>query len=266
MLDWDDRKARWRQRWRRWQARWAAWRQRREAAAAARLVRRQRMIDQIVENGIQAAVAKTLLGNMSGDIIARLLEELWRQKAPELQQRALAQVRDEHQHALQASEEALRDRYAAQRKALEHELSQQEEVLYAKLDRDLQQEYGDRLATLRAQRTAARARAEQAEAQLVFLLTQLLHEERRRYLADSHIERLDLAGLNAIVHRHGWAIRSAARPSERAVKVMLGPNRVETHHVFWLVHVDPARPPVDEPDEDEPADAPALPPAAEGGG
>jgi hypothetical protein len=49
------------------------------------------------------------------------------------------------------------------------------------------------------------------------------------------------------------------------VKVMLGPNRMADRHIFWLERVDPSRPPVDETGDEEPEEAPELPPAAEGG-
>src|SRR5215831_9062454 len=62
--------------------------------------------------------------------------------------------------------------------------------------RRLDEDMGDRLLQLRTTREGWKARAQAAEAQLVFVLEQLLSEERKRYLADSHIEKLDLSGLN----------------------------------------------------------------------
>jgi hypothetical protein len=224
-------------------------------------------MDDTIETGVQHALARTVLEKSSRELREALLAEVWVQHREALQQQALEAVREEHRHELAAREEALKDRFAQERKVLERELAQQEDVLYAKLTQDFTEEYGDRIGRLKQTRESWKARAEAAEAQLVFLLQQLLHEERRRYLADSHVEKLDLAGLNNILHRHGWAIRSAARPSERVVKTMLGPNRLVDHHIFWLEHVDPSRPPVEESDdEEEPEDTPALPPAAEGGG
>jgi hypothetical protein len=273
MLDWDDRKARWRHRWSRWRARWTGnfgrilpMSARGEKAAAIRATGRTRM-DDTIEAGIEQALARTVLEKSSRELREALLAEVWAQHREALQQQAVEAVRSEHQHELARLEEALRDRFARERQGLEHELEGELERRWQAEQRRLDEDMGERLQRLRQTRESWKARAEAAESQLTFLLTQLLSEERRRYLRDSHIEKLDIVGLNGILHRHGWAIRSAARPSERVVKTMLGPNRVEDRHVFWIARVDPGRPPVEEDDEEEePEDTPSLPPAAEGGG
>jgi len=218
-------------------------------------------MDDRIEAGVQQALARVVLQNGSPELHQVLLDEVWRQREGELTTRALAQVREAHQHELRASEEALRDRYARERKALERELEGELDRRWQAEQRRLDEDMGERLARLRTTREGWKARAEAAEAQLVFLLEQLLSEERKRYVADYHVERFDLAGLNAVLAPHGWAIRRAARPSERVVKTMLGPNQVADRHVFWLVRVDPERAPVED-DEEEPEDTPALPPAA----
>jgi hypothetical protein len=234
------------------------------------------MDDPRIEAGVQEALARTVLEKSSKELREALLAVLWAEHREALERQALEAIRAEHQHELARLEEAVKDRAAQERQALERELAQEEERLYAKLTQDFTEEYGERLQRLRQTRESWKARAEAAESQLVFLIQQLLSEERRRYLRDSHVEKLDLGGLNGILHRHGWAIRSAARPSERVVKTMLGPNRLEDRHVFWIEHVDPGRPPVEEDDEEEePAETPSLPPprledrrgdVAEGGG
>jgi hypothetical protein len=269
MLDWDDRKARWRHRWSRWRARWTGnfgsmlpMSARGEKAAAIRATGRTRM-DDTIETGVQQALARTVLEKSSRELREALLAEVWAQHREALQQQAFEAVRREHQHELARLEEALRDRFARERQGLEHELEAELERRWQAEQHRLEEDMGERLQRLRTTREGWKARAEAAEAQLVFLIQQLLSEERRRYLRDSHVEKLDLSGLNGILHRHGLAIRAAARPSERVVKTMLGPNRLEDRHVFWIERVDPSRPPVEEDDEDEPADTPALPPAAE---
>jgi hypothetical protein len=214
-----------------------------------------------IEAGVQQALARTVLEKSSRELREALLAEVWAQHREALEQQAFEAVRAEHAHALAAREEALKDRYAQERKQLEHELENELERRWQTEQRRLDEDMGERLQRLRQTREGWKARAEAAEAQLVFLLTQLLSEERRRYLRDSHVEKLDLSGLNRLLAPHGWAIRAAARPSERVVKTMLGPNRLEDRHVFWLEHVDPERAPVDEDEDDEEAaeTPPALP-------
>src|SRR5215831_8102869 len=168
--------------WRRWRARWTArWaaRTRRNLKIPMESFGRTRMDDRI-EAGVQQALARVVLQNGSPELHQVLLDEVWRQREGELTTRALAQVREAHQHELRASEEALRDRYARERKALERELEGELDRRWQAEQRRLDEDMGERLARLRTTREGWKARAEAAEAQLVFLLEQLLSEERKR--------------------------------------------------------------------------------------
>jgi hypothetical protein len=86
--------------------------------------------------------------------------------------------------------------------------------------------------------TAAAAARDQATALLVSLVTQLVAEKRKRYLADSHITELDLIALNQVLAPQGLQIRSEFRHSERQVACTLK-NGMGQRTVFWREAVKP---------------------------
>jgi hypothetical protein len=270
MADWWDHKQRWRRRWLRWhgrlQDRLEAWRQRRQAAAEVRMARRRRRMDDVIEEGIQQALTKTLLSQMSGDVLDRLLAEVWAQHREELQAQALDAVREEHRQALEDLQERLRDGVAQERRQLERDADALVEQGIRDGIADEKLDYEDRLAELRGQRNQAREQRDMASHLLLELVRQLLGP-KPVYLSSHGVAELDLYRLNTVLSRHGLRVKSRKTVSERQVQTRLDLTRVEPRTVFWLesVPVGTSPAPDEDDEEDTPAEpVPALPPAAEG--
>jgi hypothetical protein len=239
-----------------------------EQAAAARGVRRERMIDQVVEEGIQQAIAKTLLGQMSGDVVERLLQELWARHREALESQALETVRREHQRELEGLKERVRDEAARERKQLEHELENELDQRWNAEQHRLDEEMGDRIARLKQARNAWKGRAERAERLLAGLLLQLLEEGRKTYVHDCGLRQWSVYELNEVLALFGWRIRSEARPTERSVLTQLKPDAAPVPRaVFWVERCNPEAPTIidDEEDDEETAETPPALPAAESG-
>src|SRR5688500_8478976 len=67
---------------------------------------------------------------------------------------------------------------------------------------------------LREARNEARTHAQQAEAQLVALVQQLLPSDKKVYLHSSGMRQLDLAGLNTVIARVGLVVKARLTYSE----------------------------------------------------
>jgi hypothetical protein len=225
-------------------------------------------VDEVIKEGVEAAVAKTLLANMSGDVVAHLLRQLWQERGDALRADALAQVQAEQQQTLVSLKEQLRDEAARERKALTTELEWELERRYRAQEQELDAEMASRIGRLKQARDTARQERDRAEQLLMALVTQLVSPQAKRYLADAGVSELDVVRLNQVVGKFGVRVRCERRETERQVKVRLkeeGP--MVTRAAFWWEECAPTTEPVIlDDDEEETEDTPALPPAAEGGG
>jgi len=79
-------------------------------------------------------------------------------------------------------------------------------------------------------------------------------------LKSFHIEEFDQYAINAILHKHGWRVRSKETFSERTVKTKLKEGHWAMRHVFWL-DVVPGEGVLDEADEGEDGDPQDPPPS-----
>lgn len=148
-------------------------------------------MDEVIQEEVEAAIARTLLNQMSGDVIERLRQEVWQQHREALEQQALEAVKAEQAHALQVREEGLRDRFATERKRLERELEDELECRYHAQQRELDADMAERITRLKAGREAWRGRAERAERLLALTFAQLLGDAaHKRYLDQrGHLNR-----------------------------------------------------------------------------
>lgn len=84
----------------------------------------------------------------------------------------------------------------------------------------------------------ARERAQQAEALVVSLPTQLCGGVDQKpvylYSGGQGLTELDRMAANAILARAGLVLKGKATASERTVAVTVESGRVQGHHLFWL--------------------------------
>jgi hypothetical protein len=223
-------------------------------------------MDDVVEAGIQQALARTVLDQSSQALREALLLEVWERHRAELQAQALAAVREEHAQALEDLQERLRDGVARERRQLEHDA---DAAIEEGIQRGLAEatlDYEERLAECKQQRDQARQDRDEATHLLLQVLRQVIGP-KPVYLHSRGITELDLYRLNRVLSRHGLRLRSKRTASERQVQTQLEVGRVAPRSLFWLdsvpVGTSPALDEDDDEDEAPPAaPVPALPPVA----
>jgi hypothetical protein len=223
-------------------------------------------MDDVVEAGIQQALARTVLDQSSQALREALLLEVWERHRSELQAQAVDAIRAEHRQALEDLEEALRDRTAHERRQLEHDADAAIEEGIQRGMAEATLDYEERLAERKQQRDQARQERDEATHLLLQVLRQVIGP-KPVYLHSRGITELDLYRLNRVLSRHGLRLRAKQTASERQVQTQLEVGRVAPRSLFWLdsvpVGTSPALDEDDDEDEAPPAaPVPALPPVA----
>jgi hypothetical protein len=204
---------------------------------------------------IEQALARAVLDKSSKELRDALLTEVWAQHHEELYAQALQDVTQQQQ----AAEDARRERWEAQKAQERRELAREADGLIvegiAKGMAAERQEFEERRQRLRAQRDAAKARADVAEGWIVELIKELLPPDSRRILLrHPEITKFRLATLNAILSRFGLEVRARLTDTPEFVATETGPQRWEQMSRFRLISAVPGV--VDETaDEDEDAGA-----------
>jgi hypothetical protein len=186
-----------------------------------------------VDTATQEAMGKVVMAQMQQhtlqSIRQALRQELLEEARAEAFEAALAEVDDR----LQREREKLRDASATEHKALARELEDELDRRSDGLRREAYEHYEQRLDTLKADLHAAAAARDQATELLLSLVTQLVVERPKRYLADACITELDLVGLNAVLAATGQRIRGEFRHSERQVTCLLKDGARQLT-AFWI--------------------------------
>jgi hypothetical protein len=243
----------------RWRERVTGWREARSAAQHERVARRRAQENARMETqALQRAQVKTVLGQLDESFLEAFIEELYELKQAELYARALAQVREEHQEALEIELGKARDALAKQKDLLAGELEAELDRRSEQMRQEVRDEYDERLATLKERLQEAKVTGERASVLLISLVKQLL-SRKRTYLYDAHIEELDVRELNAFLAAHHLHVRGEYRHSERQVKCRLK-NGWAQRTVFTLEEAGAS-----EPDGQEDAGALVLPEASADG-
>jgi len=208
-----------------------------------------------VQHGIQQSVIRLVVKELDETTLTGILDEVWRQHEAELYTRALEQVRQEHQQALDEQRERLRDATAHERRQMEAEADRAIEAGIAAGLAEERLDYEEHIVRLRLARDEARSRADLAESLLVHLVRELMGD-RRVYLfsGGNGIHQLRLHTLNTVLARHGLIVKGKETTSERQVSCELSPQAWGQRSLFWLDTVTPGVAP--EPDEDEDTTAP----------
>jgi len=179
------------------------------------------------------AVARSMLARLDQDYIDALKLAVAEELRAEVYPQALEEARAELEEAFARRRARLEDQQAAYREEIDSEVENRIERGIEQARSDLLADVEDRLTELREARNDARQQWDAAEHQLLALLRQLL-SEKGRYLRNTFIEEFDQFGINAILKRHGWRVRSKQTFSERTVKTKIDEARWQTRHLFWL--------------------------------
>jgi hypothetical protein len=180
------------------------------------------------------AMAKAVLTQLNATQMEALKAELRTQLLTECQGEALVLARQELAEARLKQEEALQDRYARLVASWEGEIEQRIADGIQRGTRDLTTEVEDTITDLKAQRAEARQHRDQAQAQLVALVQQLLPPDKKVYLYTTGVRQLSLVDLNAVLARVGLVLKTRQTYSERLVACQTAPGRVEGKTLFWL--------------------------------
>jgi hypothetical protein len=220
MLDWFDRKARWRARWQRW---WPPLRERLEACRArGQAQEEQPMADDTTTPALGLAVhrvhASQVLAHLDPTVVELVKAELFEACREELMARAVAEVEQAHDADLAAEREHCRDELAKYKAILDDELEAELERREGVMRQELTDAGEERYLTVRDQRDEARQAYALVTEVLVHLIQQLF-PKRWTYLAEAGLTELRLADLNAILRPHNLAIEAKYRAgSARQVK------------------------------------------------
>jgi hypothetical protein len=179
------------------------------------------------------ALARSMLARLDQDYIEALKLAVAEELRAEVYPQALAEARAELEEAFERRRARLDDQQAAYREELDSEVETRIERGIEQARAEVLADVEDRLTELREERTQARQQRDAAEHALLGVLRQLL-AEKGRYLRNANILEFDQFGLNAILKRHGWRVRSKQTYSERVVKTRLEEARWQTRNVFWL--------------------------------
>jgi hypothetical protein len=155
----------------------------------------------------------------------------------------------EREQALEERRASLEDAFERRKARLDDTLARYKEEVDSEVEdrvergieaarAEVLQDVEDRLQELRDTRHEARQQRDAAEHQLLALLRPLLGE-KGSYLRNSNILEFDQVGVNAILRKHGWRVRSKATYSERVVKTRVEEARWQLRALFWLDAVSP---------------------------
>jgi len=194
------------------------------------------------------ALARSMLARLDQQYVEALKLAVAEDLRAEVYPQALAEARAELEETFERRRARLEDQQAAYREELDTEVETRIERGVESARAELMADVDDRLQELREARNDARAQRDAAEHQLLALLRQLL-SEKGRYLRNAHVEEFDQVGVNVILKRHGWRVRSRATYSERTVKTKVDEARWQARALFWLDTV--AEGVVDEDEEPE---------------
>jgi hypothetical protein len=191
-----------------------------------------------VDTATQEAMGRAVMQQMEQRTLQSIRQAVRQELLPEVREEALALARHELDDRLQQERERLRDTAAKEKQALasefEDELERREEVIR----RQTRDAFEERLETLKDDLKAAVAGREQATTLLVSLVTQLVAEKPKRYLAAAGITELDLLALNQVLAPKGVQILAEFRHSQRQVACKLQ-NGMGQRTTFWLEQVTP---------------------------
>jgi hypothetical protein len=229
MADWWDHRQRWTHRWRRWRQRWG-----RKTSGNSEV----RMEVDSMEVDSMEVDSKAVLAEMGQQTLRTLKQALRQELLEEVKAEAFEAAMAELDDGLQRERERLRDAFAKEKQALADELEDELERRTEAIRRQVRDAYEERLETLKDDFLAATAARDQATTLLVSLVTQLLVETPKRYLADAGITELDLRGLNAVLAPQGLRVRSEFRHSARQVVCTLQDGAAQ-RTVFWREAVKP---------------------------
>jgi hypothetical protein len=224
-----------RRRWQKWlKTQREAYTEFRLRRARERRERREEEARHLMElNALEQAQTRALLAQLDPHTVNALKAVLREEALPTLKEEALTLARAELAEELAKAKERLEDQQAAYKEAVDAEVEDRVDRGVEQARADLLQDLEDRLGDLRQARNQARQERDAAEQQLLALLRQLL-SERGRYLRNSYIEEFDQHGLNLILWKHGWRVRSRQTHSERFVKVRVDEARWQARTLFWL--------------------------------
>jgi hypothetical protein len=177
-------------------------------------------------------------------VTAELLDLVRAEAVTEARAQLDAEFADRHEHLLDDLERQRQQLAKDAAAEADHAAAQQ-----LALD---EQDFEDRLDTLRGRVRDWRGRAETAEALVVSLLTQLCGgvDHKAVYLRSGGegITELDRHAVNTLMARGGLVLKSEQRASERTVATVVEPGKVVAHSLFKIVKA-PA-PGVVDPEED----------------
>jgi len=194
-----------------------------------------------VDTAAQEAMGKVVMAQMQQHTLAAIRQAVREEVLEEVKQQAFQDALAELDDRLAREKERLRDVAAKEKKALAGELEDELERREEALRREIREHYEERLETLKDDLKAATAAKDQATALLVALVTQLVVEKPKRYLADAGLTELDLVTLNQVLAPQGLRVQAEYRHSERQVTCTLK-NGAAQRTVFWQEPVRPGAP------------------------
>jgi hypothetical protein len=241
-----------------WVGEYQEWRFTRRYARAER--QREEVQRRMEIDTLQRAQAKALLAQLDQTTIAALKAVVTEEVLPELRGEALELARQELAEELAKGRERQEDRYAKLVDDWQDEIERRIEDGVQRGTRDLKDELAEELGELKSERQEAKARAAQAERQLVALLQQLLPAGKMTYLYNAGLRELPLTELNATLARVKLVLKSRQTYSDRMVACVTAPGKVEGKTLFWLEPLSPEGvADEDEGDPEEPPNRLALP-------
>ncbi|HEX9872525.1 MAG TPA: hypothetical protein VGC99_28795 [Candidatus Tectomicrobia bacterium] len=203
--------------------------------------RREEEARQLMElNALEQAQTRALLAQLDHHTVEAIKAVLQEEVLPTLRDEALTLAREELTEELAKAKERLEDRYAALVSSFEDEVERRIEDGIQRGTQDLKADLEDTITDLKRERQEACQQRDQAQAQLVALVQQLLPPDKRVYLYTTGMRQLDLAGLNSVLARVGLVVKARQTYSERLVACQTGPGRVEGKTLFWLEKALPA--------------------------